>query len=86
MDEIPEPKITSKKGGFYTSCRKVTQGEKMIRFGCGSVVGAFSGFLAAMEVESKNPLVIIVFVVIGMVLCGKAAVKKGDEFWGIFHR
>jgi uncharacterized protein YacL len=57
--------------------------EKSIRFGCGGVLGLLLGLYVSVRIfiDLENKIIPIAIVFITIILCGFAAMKKGDRFW-----
>jgi hypothetical protein len=65
----------------------IGKAEKITRFGCGALLGAFVGldFVARWLIVSVGVAVAVWAVAI--LACGCLALKYGDEFWyGVFGR
>ena len=56
--------------------------EKVIRFGCGALIGLAIGLLIALRLIFSIELGIAAIISVALaVVCGLLAVKHGDEFW-----
>jgi len=53
--------------------------EKTLRFGCGGMVGVILGFSIVYHFIGTKWWMI--FILIGIVVCGSLAMKYGDRFW-----
>ena len=59
--------------------------ERGVRFGCGFLFGCFVGVGALLTSLWKAHYIVACIVAVGL-LCGYAALKFGDGFWGNVRR
>lgn len=57
--------------------------EKAFRFGCGGLLGLLLGLFLSIKFfyMLENRILSIIIIGITVVLCGLAAMEKGDRFW-----
>ncbi len=64
--------------------REPDKEEKIIRFGCGAVLGAVVGLYLAFRFIALPFGTVAVIVAGAVVLCGYLALRYGDAFWHRF--
>ncbi len=65
----------------HSSVEPASKGEKVTRFGCGFVFGAFAAALAVWTWSLLNGLHLLAAVAGFGLICGMLAVRFGDKFW-----
>ncbi|HWX03479.1 hypothetical protein [Collimonas sp.] len=59
----------------------LSEPEKIMRFGCGALLGVFIALLIVFKFMLSNFGLIAAIAVVAIFVCGVLALKYGDEFW-----